>query len=294
MTSDKIYMITGSNAGIGKRAALTLAKQGATVIMVCRNPQRGEAARQEIIQESGNDKVDLLLADMSSQQSIRDAVSEFKQRYSRLDGLINNAANFDLTMKAPQLTEDGIETVFATNHLGVFLLTNLLLDTMKASTSARILNVASKGLMIYPFLGIEFDNLNGEKKFDAQHAYYHSKIAQIMFTYDLAQRLEGTGVTVNCVRVPAVRLDEGRYDHMPAAMQFIYKLKMRFALSPEAMADAYVRLLTAPEFSDISGQYFDENCKVVKSSRKSYDEAIWQELWNKSTELTHFHELVPA
>jgi NAD(P)-dependent dehydrogenase (short-subunit alcohol dehydrogenase family) len=197
-------------------------------------------------------------------------------------------------MKTPQLTEDGIETIFATNHLGIFLLTNLLLDTMKASAPARILNVASKGLMIYPFLNIEFDNLNGEKKFSAQHAYYHSKLAQVMFTYDLAQRLKGTGVTVNCVRVPAVRLDEGRYEHVPAAMRFILKLKMRFALSAEAMAEAYVRLLTAAEFADVSGQYFDENCKSVKSSGKSHNEVIWQGLWEKSAELTQLQELVAA
>jgi NAD(P)-dependent dehydrogenase (short-subunit alcohol dehydrogenase family) len=294
MTSDKVYMVTGGNAGIGKRAALALAKQGATVIMLCRNPQRAKAAQQEIIEQSGNEKVELLIADMSSQQSIRDAVSEFKQNYSRLDGLINNAANFDITMKTPQLTEDGIETIFATNHLGIFLLTNLLLDTMKTSPSARILNVASKGLMIYPFLSIEFDNLNGEKKFSAQHAYYHSKLAQVMFTYDLAQRLKGTGITVNCVRVPAVRLDEGRYEHVPAAMRFVLKLKMRFALSAEAMAEAYVRLLTAPEFAEVSGQYFDENCKPVKSSGKSHNENVWQGLWEKSTELTQLQELVPA
>lgn len=294
MSQNKVCIITGSNAGIGKRAALALAQTGATVVMMCRNPQRGEAARQEIIQQSGNDKVDLILVDMSSQKSIRNAVAEFKQRYNRLDVLINNAANFDITMKSPQMTKDGVETIFATNHLGVFLMTNLLLDLLKACVSARILNVASKGLMTYPFLSIEFDNLNGEKKFSAQHAYYHSKMAQLMFTYDLAKRLKGTGVTVNCIRVPAVRLDEGRYDHIPSAMRFIYKFKMRFALSPEAMAEAYVRLATASEFENVTGQYFDENCKVVKSSKKSSDEDVWKKLWDKSVELTRLSELVPV
>ncbi len=107
-----------------------------------------------------------------------------------------------------------MEVVFATNHLGPFLLTHSLLDTLKASAPARVLNVASKGLMTYPFLSIEFDNLNGQRRFTTQHAYYHSKLAQIMFTFDLAERLRGTGVTVNCLRVPNVQIDEGRYEYL--------------------------------------------------------------------------------
>lgn len=290
----KTIIITGSNSGIGLRAATGLAEQGHTVVMMCRSLARGEAARDNIIAQTGNDTVDLIIADMSSQQSVRDAVAEFSSRHTQLDALIHNAANFDITMKEVELTDDGIETIFATNHLGPFLMTNLLLDTLKASAPARIITIASKGLLTYPFLNIEFDNLNGQKKFGSTRAYYHSKLAQVMFTLDLAQRLDGTGVTVNCIRVPAVRLDEGRYDHVPAFLRAIYQLKMRFSLSPEAMAEAYIRMAVDPEFETVTGSYVDENCKTVGLPRNARDEAVRKQLWDVSAELTHLHETVLA
>ena len=185
----KVGIVTGANAGIGKRVALGMAQAGATVIMACRSAERGAAARREVIAQSGNSDVHLLQVDLSSQASIRAAVASFEARFGRLDVLIDNAANFDHRLKAPILTAEGIETVFATNHLGPFLLTNLLLPRLKASAPARVIDVASKGLIAYPRLSIEFDNLNGQRKFSMQHAYYHSKLAQVMFTYDLAERL---------------------------------------------------------------------------------------------------------
>ena len=287
----KTIIITGANAGIGFQTALGLAQQGHQVVMMCRNQQRGQAAQQQIIAETGNNKVDLILVDFASQQSILEAVAEFTSRYTRLDVLINNAANFDITQKSPTLTDDSVETIFATNHLAPFLLTNLLLPILKASTSARILNVASKGLIAHPFLHIEFDNLNGQRKFNAAHAYYHSKLAQVIFTYDLAERLAGTGVTVNCIRVPAVKLDSGRYDHIPPLLRAIYRFKMRFSLTTEAMAATYIQLATAPQFAAINGVYFDENCQPVKSSRQSYDRAVWGQLWDVSTKLTRLQDL---
>jgi NAD(P)-dependent dehydrogenase (short-subunit alcohol dehydrogenase family) len=290
----KTIAITGSNAGIGLRAAVGLARQGHQVVMLCRHPQRGETARQQVMAESGNDRVDLILVDMASQASIRTAAVELAERYPHLDGLINNAANFDITQKQLQRTEDGVETIFATNHLGPFLLTNLLLPQLQASESARVLNIASKGLLTYPFLKIEFDNLNGERKFSAQHAYYHSKLAQIIFTYDLAERLKDSNVTVNCIQVPAVRLDTGRYEHVPSLLRTVYELKMRFALTAEAMAATYIRLATAPEFAGMAGQYVDEQCRAIKSPRSSYDTATWRRLWDVSAALTHWQVPLPA
>lgn len=139
-----------------------------------------------------------MLVDLASQSSIRRFVEDFKLRFSHLDVLVHNAANFlYYSLKKATLTADGVETIFATNHLGIFLMTHLLLDTLKASAPSRIITVASKGSITYPFLDIEFDNLNGERSFNTQHAYYHAKQAQVMFTYDLAERSEGgTGVTV--------------------------------------------------------------------------------------------------
>ncbi len=164
-TLTKTIIITGANSGIGKAAATQLAALGANVIIACRSEERGSKALQEIKTASGNKNVELMLVDMSRMNSIRVFVKEFKKKHQRLDGLIHNAANFDQTLVKPTLTEDGIETIFATNHVGVFLMTNLLLEMMKKSAPSRIITVASKGLVAYPFLDIEFDNLNGEKKY---------------------------------------------------------------------------------------------------------------------------------
>lgn len=281
-------MITGANSGIGKATAKGLAKLGTTVILICRNKNRGEAAMSEIKSKSGNESVDLMLADLSSQESICQLAKDFKKKYQQLHVLINNAANFDLSLRKPTLTKDGVEVIFATNHLGPFLLTNLLLDVLKASAPARILNITSKGLVSYPRLTIEFDDLNGEKKrrFSPSHAYYHSKLAQVMFTYELAERLKGTGVAVNCIRVTNVKVDEGRYDYLPKYMRYMYKIKRLFAITPEEMAKTYIYLATSPEVEDVSGKCFDENQKEVKSSKRSYDESVCQRLWQVSAELT--------
>ena len=280
-----VCMITGANSGIGKRAALQFAEIGADVVMVCRNKERGERALAEVKAESGSE-VDLLLCDLSLQKSIRTLARNFKESYDRLDVLIHNAANFDYKLKKPALTEDGVEVIFATNHLGPFLLTNLLLDVMKKSAPSRIITIASKGLIAYPRLTIEFDNVNGEKKFSYQHAYYHSKMAQIMFTYELARRLERTGVTVNCIRVTNVKIDEERLSGVPRNLRYMYKIKRSFGITPEEMAKTYVYCGTSPELEGVTGKYFDEHGKEVKSSKRSYDEAVWQRLWTVSEELT--------
>lgn len=282
----KIIVVTGSNSGIGKAAAHQLAARGATVVMVCRNQAAGETVRREIVAQTGNANVELFVCDLSEQKSIRAFVQNFTRNYQRLDALINNAANFDQTLKQPRLTSDGIETIFATNHLGPFLLTNLFLDTLKASAPARVLNVASKGLVTFPFLDIEFDNLNGQKKFSVTHAYYHAKLAQVMFTYDLAERLQGTGITVNCSRVTNVQLDWARLTEIPAYMRWAYSIKRKFSITPKQMAESYVRLVLAPEFKNVTGKYFDENCHEVKSSAKSYNRAVWKKLWDVSAQLT--------
>ncbi len=290
----KTILITGANAGIGLRAAHGLAKMGHHVVLLSRNAQRGEAARRQIIAQSGNDAIDLLIADLASQKAIRQAVDTFAQRHDRLDVLINNAANFDITVKRPQMTADGVETIFATNHLAPFLLTTLLADRLKASRPARVINVASKGLLTYPFLTVDFDNLDGAKKFSAQHAYYQSKLAQIIFTFDLAERMKEAGITVNCVRVPAIRLDDGRYDQVPALLRAVYKFKMQFAMTPEAMAETYIKLATSPEYTQMTGQYVDENCQVLPPPRNTQDRAVWRKLWETSAALTHVNDPVLA
>lgn len=281
----KIIIVTGANSGIGKAATIQLAGCGATVIMACRSVERGSQALAEVRKASGSEKVELMQVDMASQVSIRQFAEDFKLRFPRLDVLIHNAANFDHTLKKPTLTADGVETIFATNHIGVFLMTHLLLDTLKASAPSRIITVASKGLMTYPFLDIEFDNLNGERRFNTQHAYYHSKQAQVMFTYDLAGRLNGTGVTVNCVRVTNVAIPDERLTHLPNWLRKIYHLKRKMAITPERQAETYVYLAADPALSDVSGRYWDENNHPVRSNAKSYNHETWKKLWNESERL---------
>lgn len=282
----KVSLITGANAGIGKRAARQLAALGSEVIVVCRNAVSGAQAVEDIKRETGNARVECLQADLSSQQSVRMLADAFRTKYRRLDVLIHNAANFDLSMKKPVLTEDGVETIFATNHLGPFLLTRLLLDLLKQSAPSRIITIASKGLLSFPNLTIEFDNLNGERRFSPTRAYYHSKLAQLMFTYDLAEKLQGTGVTVNGIRVPSVKIDEGRHQHLPSWLHTVYQLKRRFALEPEAMAETYVYLAANPALTTVTGKYFNEKNEAVSSSRKSMDRAVWARLWEISEQLT--------
>jgi NAD(P)-dependent dehydrogenase (short-subunit alcohol dehydrogenase family) len=282
----KTILITGANSGIGKAAAIQLAKLGATVIMACRSAQRGAQALDDVRKASNSEKLELMQVDLSLQASIRQFVAQFKQRHERLDVLIHNAANFDHTLKEATLTAEGVETIFATNHLSVFLMTHLLLDTLKASAPSRIITVASKGLTAYPFLDIEFDNLNGERKFNTQHAYYHSKQAQVMFTYDLAERLKGSGVTVNCVRVTNVAIPDDRLTHLPKWQLKIYQLKRGMAITPERQAETYVYLAADPAVQSITGGYWDENNQQVKSNSKSYDRESWKRLWAISSQMT--------
>lgn len=282
----KVALITGANAGIGKRAAHQLAELGARVIIVCRNRKSGEDAVEEIKSRTRNSQVAMIQADLSLQKSVRQLAETVKTHFERLDVLIHNAANFDLSLKRPLLTEDRVEQIFATNHLGPFLLTHLLLDLMKKSAPSRIITIASKGLLAYPRLTVDLDNLNGERKFSPTRAYYQSKLAQLMFTYDLAESLKDSGVTVNSIRVPSVKVDEGRHEHLPAWMRWSYRMKRKFAMEPEKMAETYVRLAADPDLERTTGAYFDEHMRTVSSSKASYNRASWNRLRDISERLT--------
>ena len=283
--SNKTILITGANSGIGKAASIQLAKLGAHVVMMCRNPERGGQALQDVKAASHSDNVELILVDMSSQRSVRNAVNEFLSKHSRLDVLIHNAANFDHRQTKPVITEDGLENVFATNHVNIFLMTHLLLDTLKKSAPSRIITVASKGLVTYPFLDIEFDNFKGETKFSMQHAYYHAKQAQVMYTFDLAERLKGTGVTVNCVRVGNVAVPDTRLDHLPKWMLKMYEMKRKFALTPEKMAETYVWLAADPALNDVTGGYWDAPNTPVKANKNAYNRETQKRLWDVTASL---------
>src|SRR3989454_3745122 len=200
----KVCLITGGNSGIGKATALGLAKLNASVVIVSRDKDKGEATIIEVKSKSGNHNVDAMTADLSSQDSVRELAHDFRGRYKKLHVLINNAGIF-LPRRVP--TVDGLETTFATNHLGHFLLTNLLLDVLKASAPSRVINITSSA---HRGTTIDFDDLKGEKKYSGYHAYSQSKLANVLFTYQLAKRLEGTGITVNCLHPGVVRTGFGK------------------------------------------------------------------------------------
>ena len=279
----KIAIVTGANAGIGYASALQLAERQLTVILACRNPERGEAARTSIVEASGNERVYLLSLDTSSMASVRAFVATFVARFQRLDVLINNAGNFDLSMKNPIRTNEGFETIWATNYLGPWLLSSLLLPLLKHSAPARIINVGSKGLLVYPFLNIEFDNLDGSQKFSPMRAYYHSKLACVMHTLELSRRLEGTELVVNIVRVPAVQLELHRLPAMSAWKAWLYKVKRNSSISPARMAKTYTAIALDLDWQTKTGQVVDEKLNSVGSSKKSRDLETAAQLWRVST-----------
>jgi len=179
----KVCVITGANSGIGKAAAVQIAQQGHQVVMACRSRERGEAALQDVRRESGSDLVELMVLDMSSQASIRAFAAAFLAQYAVCDVLIHNAAAFDIRQKARKVTDEGIESIWATNHVGPVLLTNLLLEALQRSEQGRVITISSKGLAVYPFLKVDLaDPEFKQRKFSVHKAYYQSKLAQVMYT----------------------------------------------------------------------------------------------------------------
>src|SRR6059036_3846846 len=273
----KVCLITGANSGIGKATALGLAKLDATVVIVSRDKDKGEAALLEIRTRSGNKSVDAMVEDLSSQDSVRELAHDCKGRYKKLHVLINNAGVF-LPKRVP--TVDGLEATFATNHLGHFLLTNLLLDILKASAPSRIINITSSA---HRGTEMDFEDLQGEKKYSGFHAYSQSKLANVLFTYQLAKLLEGTGVTVNCLHPGVVRTGFGK--DMGGLFSIGVKLAGPFMMRPAKAAQALVYMASAPELEKVSGKHFAKG-KEKGSSRESHDMQAAERLWQVSEELT--------
>jgi NAD(P)-dependent dehydrogenase (short-subunit alcohol dehydrogenase family) len=280
----KICLITGANSGIGKAAAVQIMRQGYQVVLACRNQSRGEAAQKEINQLAESGASDLMLVDMSLQSSIRHFAHAFLSKYDTLDVLIHNAAAFDVTVKEPVFTAEGIESIWATNHVGPVLLTELLMDALKNSDQGRIITIASKGLIAYPNLTVNLEDPEfRSRKFSVSKAYYQSKLAQVMYTYWLAQQLGESAVTTNCIRVTNVKIDiENRYPDASWVSKFMYRIKSSFSISPEEMAETYTYLAVSPEVRNTSGKYFDDPHTVVGSNRYSKDEQQIKMLMDKT------------
>ncbi len=273
----KICLVTGASNGIGKATAQALAQMGATVVIVGRNPAKCAAVVDEIKRSSGNDAVEALIADLSIMAEVRQVADRFKAKYSQLHVLVNNAGG---AFPQRQLTSEGFERVFALNHLSHFLLTNLLLDTLKASAPARIVNVASDA---HKGAQLNFDNLQSETGNFGLTAYGRSKLANVMFSYELARRLADTGVTVNVLHPGLVRT--GFASNMGAVPSAAINVFMRFVgLTPEQGAHTSVYLATSPDVENVTGKYWEKS-KAIPSGPTSYDEASWTRLWEVSEQM---------
>lgn len=271
-------MVTGANAGIGKQTALEVARRGAHVIMVARSRERGEAARSEILAATGNDKVDLLLADLSSQADIHALAETYKARYDRLDVLVNNAGVY---FSDRQESVDGLEMTFALNHLGYFLTTILLWDVIATSGPARIVNVSSDA---HRGAKLNFDDLQNNKRYQGFRAYGQSKLANVLFTYELDRRRNGADVTVNALHPGFVASNFGKNNGGVVGM-FMKRIVPMFGRSVEEGAATSVYLATSPEIEGVTGKYFSDS-KAVQSSTESYDRQVAEKLWTVSEELT--------
>lgn len=272
---DRIVLITGSTSGIGFETALGLARMGGRIVMHGRDPARLARAAAAVTAASGNKDVETLTADLLSQAGIRRLALEFTAAHDRLDVLVNNAGAI---FPDRRLTEDGYERTWALNHLGYVALTLALIAPLRAAGGARIVNVASGA---HQRATLEFDNLQAERRFAPMDAYSRSKLGNVFFTYALATRLEGSGITVNCLHPGVVATGFGR--QMPGLFGLGIKLARPFFISARKGALTSIFLASSPEVAGLSGAYFAE-CRRANSSALSHDAGLSERLWRLSLE----------
>jgi len=280
--ADKTVIVTGGNSGIGKAAATALATAGARVVITARNEQRGRDAVADIAAASGSQQVELSVFDLADLSSVRAGAADLLERCLRIDVLLNNAG---LILSERQLSADGYEATFATNHLGPFLLTDLLLDRLRASAPSRIVNVASTAHN-FARRGMVFDDLMADRSYRPMEVYGRSKLANILFTVELAKRLEGTGVTANSLHPGSVSTGYARDGDTTGLMAWgvkVYNL-LPISLTPEKGARTSVYLCSSPEAEGVTGTYFAK-CKEKVPSANARDEAAAARLWQVSEEL---------
>lgn len=273
----RICLVTGATAGIGAATAEAVAALGATVVGVGRNPAMCAETAARISRATGNPRVEFLVADLSVQAQIRQLAETLKRKYDRLDVLVNNAGGFFMQRRE---SADGIELTWALNHLNYFLLTTLLTDLLAASAPARVVNVSSDAHRGARF---RFDDVEFRRGYSGFGAYSHSKLANVSFTYELARRLNGTGVTANALHPGFVASRFGRGNGR--IFDWLYGLIGRFGKSPEEGARTSVYLATSAEVAGVTGRYFVD-CRAVRSSAESYDEAAARRLWELSARMT--------
>lgn len=272
-------MVTGANSGIGKETTKTLARMGGYVIMLCRNEEKAKRAKQEIIDETGHSGVEIMLADLAHQYDIREAAQKFNKKYNALDVLVNNAG---IIASKREETPEGIEKTFAINHLGPFLLTNLLMGALENAEQARIVNVSSEihrlGASVF-----DMDNLQLKSNYSSLKAYGLSKLCNIMFTHELAKRHDSTSIKANALHPGVVGTHLA--DEASLWMKAMYIIGKPFMRSPKSGAETSLYLATSDEVDGISGKYF-KNKKQTKPSSIAFDDDLTQQLWEKSERLT--------
>jgi len=280
----KTVLITGGTGGIGKAAAVGLASMGARVGITGRDRARAERAAKDIEAESGNPAVDVFVADLSSQAEVRRMAGEVLSAYPRLDVLVNNAGGF---WSHRHTTADGLEHTFALNHLAPFLLTTLLLERLITSAPARVVTVSSGAQSMGK---IDFDDLMGEQDYSGQQAYNQSKLANVMFTYELARRLEGTGVTATALH-PGMTNTSFSAEDPSRGMAPVVFLARPFMKSPEKGAETVVFLSSSSTVEGVTGKYY-ANRKTKKSNVSSYDDEVTARLWRVSADLVGAGDVV--
>jgi NAD(P)-dependent dehydrogenase (short-subunit alcohol dehydrogenase family) len=268
----RIALVTGASSGIGFEAARQLAVRGATVVLLCRDRERGEAARRRIAEETSNPEIELLLADMGVQAEVRRVAAEFRERHDRLHILVNNAG---AVLRKRELTEDGIDRTFAANHLGPFLLTRELLHLIRESAPARIVNIASSSHARGP---LDFADLDSSGSWSQMRAYGRSKLGNVMFSYELARRLADAGVTVNAMHPGLVATEFGRGVRW---VRLGIAVARWFMVSPEDSGADVVHLATSPKLDGVSGRFFVRREETL-SSEVSRDESLQRRLWTAS------------
>jgi NAD(P)-dependent dehydrogenase (short-subunit alcohol dehydrogenase family) len=274
----KRCLVTGATQGIGRAAALALARRGASVVIVGRDPKRTPETAEELRQESGNPHVEAFVADLSLMAEVRRVAREYASRYPRLDALINNAG---AVFAQRQLTTDGYERTFALNHLAYYALTRDLLELLRRSAPARVVNLSS---IVHTMERLDFDDLMVERRYTGMRAYKRSKLANVMFTFELSRRLQGTGVTANCVHPGIVRTNFGKVDLKNLFTSIIGPLVRPFLLGPEQGADTAVWLASSPEVEGVTGKYFIKR-KERKVNPQALDNAACARLWEISEQL---------
>ncbi|XP_072165395.1 retinol dehydrogenase 13-like [Diadema setosum] len=282
MVDGKVFIITGANSGIGKETAMELAKRGGTVILACRDMKKAEKARKEIILGSGNVNVKAMELDLASFGSIRRFAEKVKSDESNLHVLINNAG----LMRCPKWkTEDGLEMQMGVNHIGHFLLTNLLLDKLKASAPSRIINVSS---IAHKVGQIHLEDLNSEERYNSAEAYANSKLANVLFTKELSKRLQGTGVTANVLHPGVVKTNIGRHTGMHQSgfsMMVLGPIFWLFVKTPKQGAQTSIYCAIEEELETVSGQYF-QDCKQIECADVGKNDEMAAKLWDISAKVT--------